>query len=66
MLSRFIEAFAFSLFSTILSIMIPSYFQHYSSYFVALNLGMQTADVVGPMLGAFLFKYLGYIGIFSL
>lgn len=66
MLSRFFEAFANSLFVTILDIMIPSYFEHYSSYFVVSSLGFQTADVVGPMLGAFLFQYLGYIGIFAL
>ena len=44
--------------------MIPSYFENYSSYLVAFSLGVQLADLVGPLFGGLLFKYLSYIAIF--
>ena len=55
-----------SLFLTILKIMLPSYYETYSSYLVAFNLGIQLADAVGPVFGGLLFPYLGYVGIFAL
>ena len=66
MLSRLVEGFVFSLYLTIINIMIPSYFQNYSSFLVAYSLGVQLADLTGPLFGGLLFRYLGYFGIFLL
>ena len=65
MLSRIAEGFVCSSYLTLLRIMIPSYFDHYSSYLVAYSLGIQLSDLVGPIFGGLLFRHLGYIGIFS-
>ena len=49
---------------TSLSTMISSYYQEYSSFFTALMLGTQTADLIGPLWGGLLYNSIGYLGIF--
>ena len=65
MLSRLSEGLVVSLFSSSLMMMAPAYFESYSSYLTAINLGLDLADLLGPLWGGLLFSLLGYIGIFA-
>ena len=45
--------------------MIPSYYESFSSYMTVELLGVQLAELLGPLWGALLFNSLGYTGIFT-
>ena len=44
--------------------MVSVYYDDFSSYITVMMLGVQLADLLGPLWGGFLFNTLGYTGIF--
>ena len=64
MICRFVEGLATNFIMSTSMLMITSYFQNYSSLLVADVIGLQTAELIGPLWGALLFQYINYSGIF--
>ena len=44
--------------------MITEYYQNYPAYITVQILGIQIAELVGPLWGGLLFDLIGYTGIF--
>ena len=44
--------------------MIAAYYEDMSTYITVLILGVQLADLLGPLWGGLLYPFLGYTGIF--
>ena len=62
--ARVCEGLATSFTTCTLLAMIPSYYEAFSSYISVTLLGIQMAELLGPLWGGLLFNPLGYTGIF--
>lgn len=62
--SRLIQGVATEVTICSLILMASAYFRNFSSYLSVILLGIQLADLLGPLWGGLLFRLLGYVGIF--